>query len=156
MTGPAPMALSAGDRIAIHEVIALHSYLSEVGAEDRFDEVFTPDLVVDVAGIGLQQPRELAKVADPSGALDAYIAAGRRRGPGTTVAVHVSNVVVSGEGDIARAWSKGLTVDRSGSCASFTYQDRLVRTSRGWRIRHRTVTARSEPRTGVAPPPTTG
>jgi hypothetical protein len=69
--------------------------------------------------------------------------------------MHVTNTVVRPDGDGARAWSKGLVLRADGTAAAFLYEDRLVRTDRGWRIRHRTVTPRREPGRGapVAPPP---
>jgi hypothetical protein len=114
--------------------------------------VFADDLEVDASALGL------APV--PTGPpqrrrLDAYIEAGRRIGSGDTLAMHVTNTVVRPDGDGARAWSKGLVLRADGTAAAFLYEDRLVRTDRGWRIRHRTVQPRREPGRGapVAPPP---
>lgn len=135
------MSLTADDRLEIGEVIALHGHLCDARAYERFDEVFAPDLVVDASDLGLVP----LPVPDPSRALDAYIAAAHRRGPGGTVAAHAGNVIVREDGDGARAWSKGLTVDQDGSVASFAYEDVLVRTRQGWRIRHRRISARREP-----------
>lgn len=143
------MFLTADDRAEIHEVIALHGHLCDAGSYDRFDEVFTPDLVVDAGDLGLGP----LPAGDPSRShLDAYIAAAHRRGPSRTLAVHVTNVMVRQDGDgAARAWSKAITVHQDGSVASYSYEDQLVRTRRGWRIRHRTVSARREPGRGVEP-----
>lgn len=145
------MPLSADDRLAIHEVIALHGHLCDAAAYERFDEVFTADLEVDVTDLGLRPlPAE-----DPARRrLDAYIAVARERGPGTTLAMHVGNTVVGADADEpdgARAWSKGFTLGADGSAVSFTYVDLLVRTERGWRIRHRTVSPRRTPGTGAEP-----
>ena len=121
---------------------------ADAGGYDRFDLVFTPDLVVDTSDLGLAPLRP----EDPSQApLDMYIAAAHRRGAGDTLALHVSNVMARADGDGARAWSKGLAVKKDGSVAAFTYEDRLVRTAAGWRIRHRTVSVRREPGRGVEP-----
>jgi hypothetical protein len=65
--------------------------------------------------------------------------------------VHVTNVVVGEDGDGARAWSKGITVNQDGSIASFTYEDQFVRAAQGWRIRRRKVSPRREPGGGVEP-----
>ncbi len=59
-----------------------------------------------------------------------------------TLGLHVTNIVTRAWGDGARAWSKGVLVNEDGSVASYTYEDHLVRTDHGWRIRHRTVTTR--------------
>lgn len=142
------MSLTADDRLAIHEVIALHGHLSDAGAYERFDEVFTPDLVVDATALGLAP----LPAQDPSRPrLDMYIAAAHRHGPDGPLAHHVTNVIVREDGDGALAWSKGIALNQDGSVASFTYEDQLVRTSQGWRIRHRKVSARREAARGVEP-----
>jgi SnoaL-like domain len=142
------MSLSADDRLQIHEVIALHGHLCDASAYQRFDLVFTPDLVVDTSDLGLAplQPDDPSRPR-----LDMYIAAARRCGPGDTLALHATNVIVRQDGDGARAWSKGFTANHDGSVASFTYEDQLVRTSQGWRISHRKVSPRREPGRGAEP-----
>jgi SnoaL-like domain len=110
------MSLTVDDRLEIHEVIALHGHLCDAGAYGRFDEVFTPDLEVDASDLGLAP----LPPADPSRPrLEMYIAAAHRIGPGGTLALHVTNVMVREDGDGARAWSKGLAVNQDGSAASF-------------------------------------
>ena len=142
------MTLTADDRLEICEVIALHGHLCDAAAYGRFDEVFTPDFEVDASGLG----RGPLPAGDPSRPrLEAYIAAAQRIGPGDALALHVTNVLVREDGDDARAWSKGFAVNRGGSVSSFTYEDQLVRTSQGWRIEHRKVSARREPGRGVEP-----
>ncbi|MDQ7810973.1 nuclear transport factor 2 family protein [Amycolatopsis sp. A133] len=142
------MSLSVGDRLEIHEVIALHGHLCDAGSYDRFGEVFTPDLEVDVSDLGLRPvPADDASQSR----LDAYIAVAHRRAPGSALAMHVTNIIVGEDGDGARAWSKGMTVNQDGSVASFTYEDQFVRTSQGWRIRRRKVSPRREPGGGVEP-----
>ncbi|GAB2618417.1 hypothetical protein Aab01nite_32170 [Paractinoplanes abujensis] len=142
------MSLTVADRLEIHEVIALHGHLSDAGAYERFGEVFTSDLVVDAGALGYAP----VSAPDPSRPrLDGYIAASYRIGPDGPIAHHVTNVVVRADGDGARAWSKGLAVKKEGAPASYIYEDQLVRTPAGWRIRHRTVTPRREAGRGVEP-----
>jgi hypothetical protein len=129
-------------------VIALHGHLCDAGTYERFDEVFTADLVVDATDLG----RAPLPAPDPSRPrLDMSIAASHRRGAAGPLAHHVTNVIVRGDGDEARAWSKGFALHQDGSAASYTYEDDLVRTSAGWRIRHRKVSARREAARGVEP-----
>jgi hypothetical protein len=136
------MRLTTEDRLQIHELMSLHGHLCDAGAYDRFDLVFTHDLEVDVSDLGYKP----VQPSDPSRPrLEAYIAVARRRGPGDVLAMHATNVVVREDGDDARAWSKGFTVADNGRVASFTYEDQLVRTAQGWRIRHRRVSPRREP-----------
>jgi hypothetical protein len=142
------MSLSVGDRLEVHEVIALHGHLCDAGSYARFGEVFTPDLEVDVSDLGL---RPVPADDSSRSRLETYIAVAHRRAPGSALAMHVTNVIVGEDGDGARAWSKGITVNQDGSVASFTYEDQLVRTSRGWRIRRRKVSPRREPGRGVEP-----
>ena len=142
------MNLTADDRLQIHEVIALHGHLCDAGVHERFDLVFTPDLVVDTSSLGLASLQS----DDPSRPrLDMYIAAAQRRGPGDILALHATNVIVREDGNGARAWSKGFTVNQDGSVAGFTYEDHLERTCQGWRISHRKVSPRREPGRGVEP-----
>jgi hypothetical protein len=142
------MSLTVDDRLEIHEVIALHGHLSDAGAYERFDEVFTADLVVDASDLG-RAPLPAPDSSRPR--LDMYIAASHRLGPAGPLAHHVTNVIVREDGDGARAWSKGLAVNQDGSVAAFTYEDHLVRTGLGWRIRQRRVSARREAGRGVEP-----
>jgi SnoaL-like domain len=142
------MTLTADDRLEINEVISLHGHLCDAGAYERLDLVFAPDLVVDASDLGLAP----LHAGDPSRIrLDSYIAAAHRRGPGQTLALHVTNIVVRDDGDGARAWSKAFALNQDGSVTSFTYEDDLVRTSEGWRILRRKISARREPGRGVEP-----
>ncbi|MEV5968128.1 nuclear transport factor 2 family protein [Kribbella sp. NPDC051952] len=142
------MSLTIDDRLEIHELIALHGHLCDAGAYDRFGEVFASDLEVDVGDLGRRQ----LPAGDPSQPrLATYIAAAHRIGPGDTLALHVTSTIVREDGDGARAWSKGLAVKQDGSAASFTYEDQLVRTTQGWRIKKRKVSPRREPGRGVEP-----
>jgi SnoaL-like protein len=141
--------LTADDRLQIHEVIALHGHLCDAGAYERFDLVFTPDLVVDTSDLGLAP---LDPHDEHESRLAMYIAVAHRRGPGDVLGMHATNVIVREDGDGARAWSKGFTVKLDGSVASFVYEDQLVRTTFGWRIRHRKVSPRREPGGAVVLP----
>ncbi|MBM2619744.1 nuclear transport factor 2 family protein [Actinoplanes sp. LDG1-06] len=134
--------MTADDRLQIQEVIALHGHLCDAGAYDRFDLVFTSDLVVDTSDLGLA-PVHLDDQHESRLAM--YISVAHRKGPGDILGMHATNVVVREDGDGARAWSKGLTVNVDGAVASFVYADQLVRTTHGWRIRHRKVSPRRVP-----------
>lgn len=142
------VGLAPEDRLDIREVIELHGHLADGGAVERLDEVFHPDLELDLSALGFEKVP-----ASASGtALDAYIEAGRRRGPGEGLAMHASNIIIREHGDGAQAWSKGMIVNRDGSISCFSYQDDLVRTGVGWRIRRRTITPRRDPGQGPTPP----
>ncbi|NIH86596.1 hypothetical protein FHX45_003489 [Amycolatopsis granulosa] len=59
--------ITAEDRVAIHEVIALHGHVADDRDWDRLDEVFTDDVVFDVTDYGygtlrgLRAMRELVR-----------------------------------------------------------------------------------------------
>ncbi|MGJ5894752.1 nuclear transport factor 2 family protein [Streptomyces sp. V2] len=129
------------DRLAIHELLSLHGHLTDDGALDRLDEVFTPDVVYDLTDYGRSPLHDLGALREA--ALDL--------GPANPVAHHVTNIVVTFlDNDNAQARSKGLGITTDGSCGSVTYDDTLVRTPDGWRISHRRVTARRVPLNGAA------
>jgi hypothetical protein len=141
------MGLTVVDRLEINELIAMHGHLCDASAYNRFVEIFTADLVVDVSDLGLKQ----VPTPDPEHSLDAYIALSNNRGAGNTLSMHVTNIIIREDGNGARAWSKGLTVSKDGTIASFIYVDELVRTDQGWRIRRRKVSPRREPGQGIEP-----
>lgn len=134
------MTLTVEDRLAITEVIALHGHLVDDGELDREHEVFTPDVVYDLSDFG--QGRIIG--------LDALQEAALALGAANPVAHHVTNVVIEeAYDDEVRVRSKGLGIMADGSCGSVTYLDTLVRVDKGWRIRHRRVTARRVPLGGL-------
>jgi hypothetical protein len=126
------MALSAEDRVAVQELLALHGHLADDRRPDELDRLLTEDAVYDVQDfglgvvVGLPALRRLFQDA-----------------PGEQpVGHHVTNVIVVEEADgVALVRSKGLSVMADGRAGTVVYQDRVVRTPAGWRIAHRTVIA---------------
>jgi 3-phenylpropionate/cinnamic acid dioxygenase small subunit len=124
------MTLSAEQTLDIHRLVALHGHLADLGAFDRFTDVFTDDIVYDMRALG-------------SGTLhgcDALRAAAADLGDNNPVGHHITNIVVTeaDEGEI-RVRSKYLGVLRDGRTGSGVYEDRLALTPAGWRIAHRAV-----------------
>ncbi len=135
------MALPVEDRLAITELIALHGHVVDDGSLDRFEELFTEDVVYDLADFGQGRLVGVAAIRDAALAL----------GAANPVAHHVTNVVVTQlAADRARVRSKGLGIRADGSCGSVSYEDTVVRRPDGWRICHRTVSARRVPLNGAA------
>jgi 3-phenylpropionate/cinnamic acid dioxygenase small subunit len=125
-----------GDRLAIHELLALHGHLVDEGAFERLGELFTADVRYDVSAFG----------AGRLEGRDAIEAAGRALGDRNPVGHHVTNVLVSRlDGDRAQARSKGLGVMTDGTVGSVGYEDELRRTPEGWRIAERRVLPRTRP-----------
>jgi 3-phenylpropionate/cinnamic acid dioxygenase small subunit len=129
------MPLTVEDRIAIHELIALHGHLVDSGEFERLGELFTPDVVYDLEAYGSGSLHGIDEIA----------AAGLSLGAGNPLAHHVTNTVVSCDGDVVTARSKGLAVRPDGSTGSVVYDDVLRQERAGWRIARRTVVPRREP-----------
>jgi 3-phenylpropionate/cinnamic acid dioxygenase small subunit len=129
------MGLTTDDRLAIHDLLALHGHLVDAGALDRLGELFTDDVVYDLTPLGgtvLEGVDEIAATA-------------RELGVNNPVAHLVTNIVIEEPGDEVTARSKFLGVRRDGSVGSGDYDDVLRRTPEGWRIARRRVTVRREP-----------
>jgi hypothetical protein len=138
--GRTRMSLAFEDRLAITELISFHGHLVDEGSLDRLDELFTANVVYDLSDFG--QGRLVGVAAIQEAALSL--------GAANPVAHHVTNVVIteSSNGQV-RVLSKGLGIRADGSCGSVTYDDTVVRTADGWRIHHRTISARRVPLNGV-------
>ncbi|WP_055589678.1 nuclear transport factor 2 family protein [Peterkaempfera griseoplana] len=134
------MSLTAEDRLAITELVALHGHLVDDGDLDRLEELFTGDVVYDLTDYGQEPLSGVAAIRDAAWAL----------GAANPVAHHVTNVVVTVAADgRVQVRSKGLGVRADGSCGSVSYDDTVVRTADGWRISHRRVSARRTPLGGM-------
>jgi 3-phenylpropionate/cinnamic acid dioxygenase small subunit len=123
------------DRFAIHEVIALHGHIADDHDWDRWGELYTDDVVMDLADFGhgtLRGVRELRALS-----------IAQRDDPGQPLGHHVTNtVLVARDGDHVRARSKGLAVMRDGTSGTVVYEDTLRREPGGWRICHRKILGR--------------
>jgi hypothetical protein len=128
------MALSADDRLDIHEVVARYGHVVDDEAWDQFHRVFSDDAVVDFSTPG-SATRGLAPIVG----LDEIVRVYR------DVMVHplqhvVANSVldiVSDDEVVARC--KGLFPIPGHRLFEAVYTDTVVRTPVGWRIRHKTV-----------------
>jgi hypothetical protein len=126
------MTLALEDRIAIHDVLALHGHLTDRGETGRFREVFTDDVVYDLSAVGGGVLEGLDGLAGGKQAATAN--------PRNPVAQHLTNIVLTAESpDTVRSISKSLGVRADGTCVSVTYHDVLRRRPEGWRIAHRSV-----------------
>ncbi|GAA2755161.1 nuclear transport factor 2 family protein [Actinopolymorpha rutila] len=129
------MTLTTEDRLAIHELIALHGHLVDEGALDRLGEVFTGDVDYDLTPLG----------GEVLNGIDAIRASALELGDRNPVAHLVTNIVVAEHDGEITARSKFIGLRRDGSVGSGVYTDVLRRTPDGWRIAHRRVSLRREP-----------
>ncbi len=132
------MAISIADRLAIHELLALHGHLSDAGDFDRMGEIFVAEVEYNLTELGGSVVRGRDALRDMALEL----------GDRNPLAHHVTNVVVSAlDGDAALVHSKGIGIGADGAVASVTYEDIVRRTTDGWRITHRRVVPRRKPLT---------
>jgi hypothetical protein len=133
--------LHAEDREAIGETLSLHGHLFDGGHLDRLGEIFTPGVVYDMSAVG---------VGTFEG-IEAIRSAALQLGAGNPVAHHVTNVVITGDGDSVTALSKGLVLLADGTAASVTHLDTLRRQDGGWRISRRVISPQRTPLGGARP-----
>lgn len=129
------MTLSTADRLAIHELMSLHGHLVDSGEFERFDELFTLDVLYDLRDYGGAELR----------GIPAIVAAAKALGEANPLSHHVTNVVVTVEGDVVRVRSKGIGVRTDGSVGAVVYDDEVQRGVDGWRIARRRVSPRRTP-----------
>jgi 3-phenylpropionate/cinnamic acid dioxygenase small subunit len=127
--------ITAEDRLAIHDVIALHGHVADDRDWDRLGELFTDDAILDLEDFGYGTLHGLAALRDLSRA--------SQDDKGQPLAHHVTNIIVTGrDGETVRARSKALAVMPDGTSGTAVYEDTLRREGHGWRISHRRIVAR--------------
>ena len=132
------MSVDVGDRLAIHELLALYGHLVDERRWDELDQVFVPDVVYDATDFDMPVTRSLHDLVT-----EWTSEAGMTRHP---LAHHTTNIVVLEDGDgTVRVLSKGVGVGAGGRVGSVTYRDVAVRTAAGWRLASRTVALRRAP-----------
>jgi 3-phenylpropionate/cinnamic acid dioxygenase small subunit len=128
--------LPADDRAAITELLALHGHLIDDGELDRLDALFVPSVSYDVTALGGGVLHGIEAIRQAALAL----------GDRNPVGHHVTNVVLTEQADgSVRGRSKGIGVNADGTTGTVTYEDTIVRTGDGWRIRARVVIPRRVP-----------
>ena len=129
------MALIASDRQAITDLINMHGHLTDQGAFDRMDELFTSDAEFDLTDFGLGVQAGLAAMNDAIRAVEEH-----------PVGHHVTNIVLSeGDDGTVNAISKGIGIGVHGHCGSVVYEDVLRAGPAGWRIIRRAIRLRRVP-----------
>jgi F420-dependent oxidoreductase-like protein len=124
-------SLSASDRAAIHELIALHGHLADDRRPEDLGLLLTADAVYDVSAYGLGTIEGLPAIQQL-----------HEQRPGTQpVGHHVSNIIIiddRADGAVV-VRSKGLAVMADGTSGTCTYDDIVTSTPAGWRVTRRRV-----------------
>jgi hypothetical protein len=130
------MTSTVENRIAIHELIALHGHLMDEGNFDRLPELVTEDIEYDVTMMGggiLRGPTEIADAA-------------KQLGEHNPLGHHVTNVVIDTlSTTTATCRSKGIGIMSNGTIGTVVYEDELTLTPDGWRLSKRQVLPRLHP-----------
>jgi 3-phenylpropionate/cinnamic acid dioxygenase small subunit len=126
------MTLSVEDRLEIHELAARYGTVVDDRDWDGLAAVFTEHAVFELHGFGAVDGRY-----DGLAAIRTLMAKGPH-----PVAHHVTNVLVSAEGDVVTMRSKVIGTRPGGGAGSVDYADALVSGVDGWRIACRSATLR--------------
>ena len=130
--------ITAEDRLAIHDVIALHGHVADDRDWDRLGDLFTDDAVLDLEDFGYGTLHGLQAILD--------LSRGSQDDKGQPLGHHATNIIVIGRdeaGESVRARSKALAVMADGTSGTAVYEDTLRREDHGWRISRRKVVARA-------------
>lgn len=121
------------DIVEIQQLLALYGHVVDEPGQPRLHLVFTGDAVMDGDAVGMD-------VMEGRDAIAAFFALGAPPHPPSH---NGGNVYVHEKAGETRATSKWLAIDlRDNSIVSGDYDDVLVRTSEGWRIRRRSFRIR--------------
>ncbi len=130
-------ALTAADRIELHELAARYGNAIDERDWVCFASVFTEDCRYELAGFG-----RLDTVLRGRDTLRDFMAASTTH----PVAHHVTNVEVIAIGDVVTMRSKIIGTLSGGYSGSADYRDVVTMTDEGWQIAERVVTLRRPPR----------
>ncbi|HTX07814.1 MAG TPA: nuclear transport factor 2 family protein [Solirubrobacteraceae bacterium] len=119
--------MEAADVIEIQQLYARYGHVMDERDWEHLGELFTEDCVFDATALGVPLMEGLAAIADST-----------ENSPAAPLAHHVTNVyVASVHGEQARVQAKAIGLYSKGRAFSGVYDDSLVRTAAGWRIRRR-------------------
>jgi 3-phenylpropionate/cinnamic acid dioxygenase small subunit len=137
MTDVGAPALTAADRIELHELAARYCDLLDARDWPGLATVFTEDAVFDLTDVD-------AGTLEGLDAIRAFM-------DGTThpLAHLITNIRVL-DGEPVRLRSRVLAIAEDRRVRSGTYVDQVVRTAEGWRIRRRDFTRLRGPRARAA------
>ena len=126
--------LTTADRLAIHETLHRYCHCLDRGEWAEFARLFTDDCQLDLSQmLGLYEGtagiRQFAEVMRSAGIFMRHL---------------VTNVVVDGDGERARAWAYVLAITgppgRGQQQSTGRYEDELVKRDNRWLLRRRRLT----------------
>ena len=126
------MDSTADDQMAIQQVLYRYPYAVDERDWPAFARIFTPDVVCDMTAVGLGVTRSLETLVELFGEIE------------HPVAHHLVDPVIDPAPGGATVRSKWLVVLADRTTLSGRYDDELVRTDEGWRVRSRLITQRQE------------
>lgn len=128
--------MDAVDVVEISQLLTRYGQIVDTRAWDELADVFTRDAVFDTSDFGKGRLEGLDAIRVMF------------EGSSPPYSVNIVNIVVSDgeEPGTARAYSKNLGLLPKGRVGSASYDDELVKTAAGWRVRRRLATARREER----------
>jgi len=119
------------DRMELHEIAACYGDLIDLRDWEGLARVFTEDAVFDATDLGMPLLEGLNAIRD-------YM----DKSPNHPLGHHITNIYVETTGDEIILRSRIIAAGHRGRVSSASYRDRMVKTERGWRIRHRVCTLR--------------
>jgi uncharacterized protein (TIGR02246 family) len=124
------------DDVAIRNVVAQLAMLADGGDLEEYVDLFTADARWDMPGGELQGRENLL-----AGAIERRAAGTVGPGSNTRHVITTQAVEVDGDEAVSDAyWQFWVNTATEPSIALFgTYRDRLVRTNKGWKLAHRTI-----------------
>lgn len=126
------MYLQSDDVVAIQQVLYRYPHAVDERDWPAFAGIFTADAACDMTAVGLGETSGLAALVELFDEI---------RHP---VAHHLVDPVIEGAADGATVRSKWLVVLADRTTLSGCYEDEMVRTDVGWRVRRRRVTQRQD------------
>ncbi len=138
--------LTPAELIEIHQLMALYGHVADGSPVASLAEVFTPDAVFDATAVNAGRHEGIPRIA-------AFFGLGK---PPHPPAHQSTNVYAYRDGPAVRVVSKFLTLNVETGFKLGDYEDEVVLTEHGWRIKSRAVLPRYYRASGLAVGETTG